>query len=506
MFNGEDHKWRDWSVVFKSYAGLVNERLAAIMGPAETADPATLRNANLADDVARQASRDPFHLLLHLTTGPALDRVVNCGDGEGLTAWNRVVERYDPKLRSRSAGLLLELMRFDFAGDMLTRIEEFERSVVTFQNASGEQVSSAMKVGMVLNRLPDSELATHLVLNAERLREWSDFKSEIVNISKARAAAAGAYALGVHKSSGGGIVPMDVDAVYDGGGKGGKRGGQPWKPHWQGGGGGKGGGKGGRGGGKGDPGGKKGKGYDGKGGKPDNKGTDGKGKKGARLAGPCWRCGRPGHIARDCRAINAVDQAWDGQGQPPQDAGAADGTDAWQQPDAQQTWSQEEPEPAHALGGLWLCGLEKGITFELDMIGEETVTFGVDSGAELTVIGQRTAASYPKSGNGSMKAMRDCTGKPVEDLGAKNLVLKGPLGTTYAATTVAPVQKNLLSVAAMVDAGHEVVFRKDGSYIQNLRTGRWHSLRRVRNIYEVDFKLEPYSSAGLPPPPPPASR
>ena len=85
-----------------------------------------------------------------------------------------------------------------------------------------------------------------------------------------------------------------------------------------------------------------------------------------------------------------------------------------------------------------------------------------------------------------MKAMRDCTGKPVEDLGAKNLVLKGPLGTTYAATTVAPVQKNLLSVAAMVDAGNEVVFRKDGSYIQNVKTGRWHSLRRLRRAPPQD--------------------
>ena len=70
---------------------------------------------------------------------------------------------------------------------------------------------------------------------------------------------------------------------------------------------------------------------------------------------------------------------------------------------------------------------------------------------------------------------------------------------TYAATTVAPVQKNLLSVAAMIDAGHEVVFRKSGSYIRNTKTGRWHSLRRVRNTYDVDFKLEPYTSAVSPP-------
>merc|ERR1711963_927165 len=52
MFDGQDVKWRDWSVVFKSYAGLVNERLATLMAPAETAEPATLRNDALANDEA----------------------------------------------------------------------------------------------------------------------------------------------------------------------------------------------------------------------------------------------------------------------------------------------------------------------------------------------------------------------------------------------------------------------------------------------------------------------
>ena len=500
--------------MFKSYAGLVNERLASMMGPAETANPAQLRNDVLADDGSRAASRDLFHLLLHLTTGPALDRVVNCGDGEGLLAWHRVVERYDPKLRSRSAGLLLELMRFDFAGDMLSRIEEFERAVVTFQNASGETVSSAMKVGMVLNRLPDNELATHLVLNAERLKEWSDFKSEIVNISKARAAAAGAYAMGTQKASGGGIVPMDVDALYGGKDRGGKRGGgsggEPWKPRWQPGGGkdraafqGRGhGGKndGGKGGKK--DGGKAGKGYDGKGKEPKGK------TKGTRLVGPCWKCGRPGHIAKDCRSINAVDQDWAEQDPLYQWYEGGESGSAVPPPPkpyrSEPAQAQEEPEPAHALGGLWLCGLtgEKEVTFDvLNAVMEETVTFGVDSGAELTVINQSTATSYPRQGKSSLKPMRDCSGNPVADLGAKHLVLKGPLGTTRAATTVAPVQKNLLSVAAMVDAGNEVVFRKSGSYIYNAKTGRWHPMRRVRNMFEVDFKLEPYSSADLPPPP-----
>ena len=59
--------------------------------------------------------------------------------------------RWDPKLRSRLAGILLVLMRFDFTGDLLSKMEEYERAVDTFQNVSGETVSSAMTIGIVLN-------------------------------------------------------------------------------------------------------------------------------------------------------------------------------------------------------------------------------------------------------------------------------------------------------------------------------------------------------------------
>ena len=145
---------------------------------------------------------------------------------------------------------------------------------------------------------------------------------------------------------------------------------------------------------------------------------------------------------------------------------------------------------------------KKTVTFDMDLekelnaIAEEIVTFGMDTEAELTV------TIYPKNGHTSVKAMRDCMGKLMVDFGNQNLVLKGPREMMYVNTPVVPVQKNLLSEETMIDAGHEVVFRKSGSYIRNEKTGRWHSLRRVRNTYEVDFKLEPYSSA-VPPPPPP---
>ena len=62
----------------------------------------------------------------------------------------------------------------------------------------------------------------------------------------------------------------------------------------------------------------------------------------------------------------------------------------------------------------------------------------------------------------------------------------GLLGNTFTKTTFAPVQKNLLLVAAVVDTGHEVTFMKDQSYVWRPGTGRWQHIRRVCGTYEID--------------------
>ncbi len=59
----------------------------------------------------KEASSELYHLLIHLTRGPALDRVINAGDHEGLEAWRMLCDRFDPKLKSRHAGSLPELMK-----------------------------------------------------------------------------------------------------------------------------------------------------------------------------------------------------------------------------------------------------------------------------------------------------------------------------------------------------------------------------------------------------------
>ena len=192
QFNGTDSAWRDWSVVPRSYAALVHPALKDEMQRVERLLTAET-NAGLVEDEQVQASSDFYLLLLHSTSGPALDRVVNVGSAEGLRAW-QLVERCDPHIRSRTAGQLLSLLQFDFSGDMLAKLEAHERDLALHEQASGEKISDGLRVGIVLNRVTDTELATHLLLNSERFQTWALFRrQQFVDVSRARAAASRAY-------------------------------------------------------------------------------------------------------------------------------------------------------------------------------------------------------------------------------------------------------------------------------------------------------------------------
>ena len=121
-------------------------------------------NAGLLEEEQVQTSSDLYHLRLHSTSGSALDRVVNAGSVEGLRAWQLLIEMYDRHIRSRAAGQLLKLLQFVFSGDMLAKLMAYECDLTLYEQVSGEKISDDLRVGIVLNRITDTELATHLIV------------------------------------------------------------------------------------------------------------------------------------------------------------------------------------------------------------------------------------------------------------------------------------------------------------------------------------------------------
>ena len=106
--------WKDWSVVFRSYAcacsaplGLLLERTDGSAGP--------MLNATLTRSEA-SCSTQLYFMVVMLCSGTALTRVVNAGAQEGLEAWRCLVLHHELTSLTRSAGLLQELLNFQLRG------------------------------------------------------------------------------------------------------------------------------------------------------------------------------------------------------------------------------------------------------------------------------------------------------------------------------------------------------------------------------------------------------
>ena len=149
----------------------------------------------------RRAGRELYHILISMIRGQALDKVVNAGRFNGVEAWRLFTDRYDPKIKSRTAGRLVTLLRWNFNGYVMSLLEAFEREVATYTLNTSERISDNLKIGLVLNNLEgDSALRDHLLMNAARLTTWTLFLEELVEIIRVRQ----------------GPRPMDVGGVKGG--------------------------------------------------------------------------------------------------------------------------------------------------------------------------------------------------------------------------------------------------------------------------------------------------
>ena len=83
---------------------------------------------------------------------------------------------------TRTAGLLQEITSFDFSGRLLDRLEQWEREVRRYEVMAQDTISDFLRMGLVLNHLPAGQVRNHLLLNAERLRHWDDFKAELTTL------------------------------------------------------------------------------------------------------------------------------------------------------------------------------------------------------------------------------------------------------------------------------------------------------------------------------------
>ena len=96
---------------------------------------------------------------------------LNCTTSEGLEAYRQLYLEYNPRLKTRYVGLLLEILRYKFEGDLVTCIEDFERKV-------REYIDDETIIGVVILGVTDTSVKEHLVRHSGRLDKWSKMRKK----------------------------------------------------------------------------------------------------------------------------------------------------------------------------------------------------------------------------------------------------------------------------------------------------------------------------------------
>ncbi|CAK0906965.1 unnamed protein product, partial [Prorocentrum cordatum] len=449
-FGGNEDEWPGWSFKMLAYLGALDEQMANELTAAMTFPLEEVRNARLLEEGASQRSRQLYFILVLLLEGAALQLIKPVGVGEGYRAWRTLQDMYEPDRPGRHAGLLQELIAFQFPEDNIVgMLADFDFKVTKYESQSHERIGDRIKMAILQRGIQDEALRAHLVHNASRLVTWELMRNEVHMVISTRSAISAVPP----------PVPMDTSAVEK------ARREAAWK------------GKG-----------KKGKEGKGRKGKGDDNSTDQKSQAAKdRAEKRCFHCHKTGHVKSECRKFlaeqkkkkgtNAVEQESKPTGAPPAASAAgrpslvgASPIERLSPPEASNEHAQ--PRQPFLVGASPIEQLShpgaanEHETFESkEIIGINEHWVMVDSGAARSVC--------PPS-HGAHETLRDLSER-IRLVGASgdDIPCHGERFVTYAKGghkigvdyKVADVKRPVLGVSQAVDKGTSWVFTPSGSYM-----------------------------------------
>ena len=305
-------QWAEWSFTFKNFMAVQNEQFREDFRKAESA--ASFVAFTDYDPEMKSRAQRLYAVLASYLRGRPLKILKSVVEGDGFRVWRQLSDELQPKSRPRSLALAQALTRFPplrEGGSVLEYTLMFERLVGQYEQVSKGPYPDDLKISTLLSGLPQ-DIKRYLQLQIDEHTTYEILRTRLLQFERTSATWSTEHvlkAIGVDKNSSSflalpdGVVPMDVDRAEAKGKKGDK------------------GKKGAKGKSKGDKGkkGAKGKSKGDKGKKGDkgqNKGKEGKGKASSNntwsinqsKVGPCWTCGRMGHVSANCYANTKVNQ------------------------------------------------------------------------------------------------------------------------------------------------------------------------------------------------------
>ena len=91
---------------------------------------------------------------------------------------------WEPKLRTRYVGLLMNELGSRFRDDIPTKLAAFERTVHDNENQPTKTVDDDIKVGVTMLGMEDVRVKEHLIRNSVRITSWNQMREEILEITR----------------------------------------------------------------------------------------------------------------------------------------------------------------------------------------------------------------------------------------------------------------------------------------------------------------------------------
>ena len=105
------------------------------------------------------------------TSGTALDKCHNAGVNEGFEAWRQFVMEWEPKLRTRFVGLLMNVLSYRFKDDIPNKFAAVERLVHDYENQSTMTVDEDIKMGVTMLGIKEHLIRNSVRITRSQLRE-----------------------------------------------------------------------------------------------------------------------------------------------------------------------------------------------------------------------------------------------------------------------------------------------------------------------------------------------
>jgi hypothetical protein len=180
----------------------------------------SINNAALSE-VEAGLSRELYYALLLLMqqNSTPMEMVQSVGEGQGAEAWRLLWKEFEPRMASRTAVEMSDIVSFQFEGDIPAAIGHFNAKLQHYKSITGREVEDDVLIGVLLKGMKDLQIRRHLILNASAFPTYKEAQAEVVRVWKAERSVSGlekrtGVALTQETSAPTPSAPMEVDMFY----------------------------------------------------------------------------------------------------------------------------------------------------------------------------------------------------------------------------------------------------------------------------------------------------